>query len=727
MPDYSCEQYRDFVAHVGRRAHAQAKASAARPPTVKLAINPGITTPKHKNKSDRSQNLHLSYEKRKEVLEKIISRMLQDGLLLGVNECPDEFEVNLMGKFPYHLAKMNCPWIYEFMELSECPEQSVVQFEKIEQFLVNTDTVAATALMVDEENNYPPFDDPGIRLWTNPPQVCDEYLDFIHAVVYLSLAAKGYECIISETIFSNRFDETRRENNRASKTIRGTLRLMCLDSILSPVKGADGCFVLHPDCPTQDYMSKRKGGFEQQHHWVWGICRSKDFGINVRTLDSFLQARGTADENVSVQLKSECFAFEAATDLRLLADNHDKEDSELKQSITEGEQRNQLPEWCTTQLAKVRLNNPDYRFHISITTSSNFGSGNRFHFTCHDCGLKQEGPGIELASPNHPWWENSVVAHAEDWDHLLAKVSKLIRACKSIPKHSSLHRRLERLDESVTAGTDASKWEPALACPKWATLFAWKARSTAMLEDPWDPSKLSHEVADESVVKLAGEGPAPPKRSSDGSFLDHGEESGTESKRPRLEIDLNVGSSGLNTSSNGFKPLVVEVVDLSSRVGEVVQRLRKLEEENQERHNSLQEEHLRVLTGSHATTSTHKVGEIQPDQARDFSQGVEELGLVEVYSRLEALESRTEEQSSCLEGARTFCTDVGDEILTLTEQSIEKEQRIAELESQLEAQKQTVETLARQNELMMKRMQKLEDINEKLTSHIMKSGGRGYY
>lgn len=87
--------------------------------------------------------------------------------------------------------------------------------------------------MIDLKDEYLAPDDPNVRLWTNPPQLCDEYLDLIHAVVYLSLAAKGYVCIISDKIFSNRFDETRRENNRASKTIRGALRLMCLVSILS--------------------------------------------------------------------------------------------------------------------------------------------------------------------------------------------------------------------------------------------------------------------------------------------------------------------------------------------------------------------------------------------------------------------------------------------------------------------------------------------------------------
>ncbi|CZR66662.1 uncharacterized protein PAC_16563 [Phialocephala subalpina] len=725
MPDFTCEQYRDFVAHVGRRAHAQSKLSTVRPITLKLVINPGITTTvKHRNKIDRSQYTPPTYEKRRCLLEKIVSRMLQDALLLGVDEGPDEFEINPKGKFPFHLAKLNCPWIYDFMELSECPEQSAAQFQKIENFLENTS--ATTAPIIDlEEDDRPALDDPSIRLWTSIPQVCDEYLDFIHAVVYLSSAARGYECIISEKIFGNRFDEARRENNRCSKTIRGILRLMCMDSILRPIKGADGCFILHPDCPTQDYMSKRKGGFEQQHHWIWGACRSRDLGIRMRTLESFLRVRGVADRKVSAQLNTECFAFESATDLRLITDHYDKEDSELKERIVQSEKRNQLPEWCIAQLATVRQNNPDYRFHVSITTRPNcFKDKIHFNFTCHDCGLREEGPKIELASPDHLWWKNSVVAHADERDHLLAKVSKLIKACKSIPKNSSLRRRLETLDESITGGTDASKWEPALDCPKWATLFAWKARSAVMLEDPQDSPKPAQEVADGPTNKLVVKSLLS-KRSSDGLFPNHELDSGTGPKRPRLTIDLDVHSpsSGPGGSSGGFKALLVEVV--SSKLDEVIQRLQKLEEANPERHSALQKEDPQALTDSHVTTSTDIGGDSKPDRGKAFSHEDAELNLVDVHSRLEALECQTEEQSNCLEGARTFCTDVGDEILTLSEQSIGQEQRIVELESQLESQRQTVETLVRQNEMMMKRMQTLEGINEKLASYITKSGERG--
>lgn len=248
-----------------------------------------------------------------------------------------------------------------------------------------------------------------------------------------------------------------------------------------------------------------------------------------------------------------------------------------------------------------------------------------------------------------------------------------------------------------------------------------------MLQDAWDPSNPAREATNESTTKSTGESLASPKRSSDGLFLDHEADGETGSKRPRLKVDLDVSNSALGTSSGGFKPLVVEVVGLSSRIGEVVERLRKLEEESQERHSSLQEEQLQVLNDSDAATSSHVDDSRNSDSVAAFSQGGGELGLVEVYLRLDALESRADEQSSCLEGARTFCSDVGDEILVLTEQSIYKERRIVELESQLEGQRQIVETLVRQNEMMMKRMQKLEEINEKLTSHVTKSGARGYY
>ncbi|CZR66663.1 uncharacterized protein PAC_16564 [Phialocephala subalpina] len=128
------------------------------------------------------------------------------------------------------------------------------------------------------------------------------------------------------------------------------------------------------------------------------------------------------------------------------------------------------------------------------------------------------------------------------------------------------------------------------------------------------------------------------------------------SSKARGVLPQDIDNLPRTTTANISKVLTPTIVPVCAtpNVDELMSRLKKLKDAREE----------------HA---------IRMDATISNAKEARETKFTELYSRLEAINSRPETQSLGLEAARTFPTDVGDSILGLTDQYAEQEEQMLEL------------------------------------------------
>lgn len=96
---------------------------------------------------------------------------------------------------------------------------------------------------------------------------CEEYVDFVHAVVKSGIAAGSTGTIREDHFFPSMAVTPVPEVRKRAKLVMRLMARMAEDNVLVRVSAQEGTYVLHPECRPSDYAADR--GLTDISHWVW--------------------------------------------------------------------------------------------------------------------------------------------------------------------------------------------------------------------------------------------------------------------------------------------------------------------------------------------------------------------------------------------------------------------------------------------------------------------------
>lgn len=105
------------------------------------------------------------------------------------------------------------------------------------------------------------------RFKTEELPSCEEYIDFVHAVVQSISSPESTGTIREDHFFPSMAVTPVAEVRKRANLVMRLMARMVEDDVLTRVSAEEGTYVLHPDCRPADYTADR--GLTDISHWVW--------------------------------------------------------------------------------------------------------------------------------------------------------------------------------------------------------------------------------------------------------------------------------------------------------------------------------------------------------------------------------------------------------------------------------------------------------------------------